>query len=396
MTHKLTENWPLISLEECSEVNPRTPINDAVKEATFLAMKDVSEIGKIVGGTTVELASFGKGYTSFQKDDVLVAKITPCFENGKGALAQGLVNDIGFGSTEFHIMRAKKNILPPFLHLITTTHRFRATGEFMMSGSAGQKRVPAEFLRSFSIHLPPLNEQNRIVETLLLWDSAIEKTERLIALRVKQKAWLLSRVISASGQATKLGAFLKQVSRPMPKPTEPYWALGIRSHGKGTFQRFVEDPSSVDMEELYALNRDNLIVNITFAWEGAIAFVKPVDERCLVSHRFPTYEVNREIADPTFVRNIVNCKAFFSQLALISPGGAGRNRVLNKKDFLKLEVSLPPLDEQKRLAQIFGAMDLIIEKEILQLAALKIQKRGLMQKLLTGQWRVKVKQQEVV
>ena len=238
--------------------------------------------------------------------------------------------------------------------------------------------------------IPPLIEQQKIGQALQTWSEAIEKTEQLIASRVKQKAWLLTRAISASGQTTKLGVFLKQVSRPVPKPTEPYWALGIRSHGKGTFQRFVENPASVDMEELYAVNRDYLIVNITFAWEGAIASVKPEDERCLVSHRFPSYAVNREIADPGFVKYIVNRKAFFSQLAFISPGGAGRNRVLNKKDFLKLEVSLPSLSEQKRLAQVLGMMDLLIEKEILQLSALKIQKRGLMQKLLTGQWRVKL------
>ncbi len=249
---------------------------------------------------------------------------------------------------------------------------------------------PTTFKKHFQIPLPELNEQVRIRDVLLTWDSAIEKIQRLIALRARQKAWVLTQAIAASGQTTKLGHFLKQVSRPVPKPTEPYWALGIRSHGKGTFQRFVEDPSSVDMEELYALNRDNLIVNITFAWEGAIAFIKLEDERCLVSHRFPTYEVNREIADPIFVKNIVNCKAFFSQLALISPGGAGRNRVLNKKDFLKLEVSLPPLVEQKRLAQILATTDFLIEKEASLLVALKSQKRGLMQKLLTGQWRVTI------
>lgn len=250
-------------------------------------------------------------------------------------------------------------------------------------------------LGRFILPLPSLAEQKRLAEILGTWDAAIEKTEQLIALRARQKAWILTQVISSSGKTTKLGLFLKQASRPVQKPTEPYWAVGIRSHGKGTFQRFVKDPSSVDMEELYALNRDNLIVNITFAWEGAIAFVKPEDERCLVSHRFPTYEINREIADPFFVKYIVNCKAFFSQLALISPGGAGRNRVLNKKDFLKLEVSLPPLAEQKRLAQILATTDLLIEKETSLLAALKSQKRGLMQKLLTGQWRMSAESNKV-
>ena len=278
-----------------------------------------------------------------------------------------------------------------WLGFVLASHAYRIKlGEVATGSSQSMKNITQESVLQMELPVPPLAEQQRMAKVLGMWDAAIEKTERLIDLRIKHKAWLLSRVISASGKTTKLGIFLKLASRPVPKPTEPYWALGIRSHGKGTFQRFVKDPSSVDMEELYALNRDNLIVNITFAWEGAIAFVKPEDERCLVSHRFPTYEVNREIADPFFVKYIVNCKAFFSQLALISPGGAGRNRVLNKKDFLKLEVSLPPLAEQKRLAQILATTDLLIEKEASLLVALKTQKRGLMQKLLTGQWRVEV------
>ena len=248
---------------------------------------------------------------------------------------------------------------------------------------------PTTFKKHFYIPLPDLGTQVSIKDILLAWDSATEKTERLIRLRGKQKAWLLRKVVSATGQIVKLREILKQVSRPVPKPIEPYWALGIRSHGKGTFQRFVADPASVDMEVLYAVARDELIVNITFAWEGAIAAVKPEDERCLVSHRFPTYEVNCQIADPLFMKYIVNHKAFFSQLALISPGGAGRNRVLNKKDFLKLAISLPPLSEQKRFAQTLGSLDSLIEKERSLLASLKVQKRGLMQKLLTGEWRLK-------
>jgi type I restriction enzyme S subunit len=254
---------------------------------------------------------------------------------------------------------------------------------------------PTTFKNHFQIPLPALKEQVGIRDVLMAWDTAIEKTEALIVLRTKQKAWVLSQLASLPGQAVKLGTFLKKVSRPVPRPSDPYWALGIRSHGKGTFQRFVEDPSGVDMDELYAVQRDDLIVNITFAWEGAVATVKPGDERCLVSHRFPTYEIDREIADPGFVKYIVNSKSFFSQLALISPGGAGRNRVLNKNDFLKLPISLPSLVEKRRLAQSLQTMDLLIETESSRVAALRIQKRGLMQKLLTGQWRVRTETEEV-
>ena len=354
----------------------------------FLDLSEIKEID--VPANQVERFTLKTG-------DLLLIEGNGNPENlGRGCLWEGQVPDCVHQNHVFAVRALPgTNLLPRFLALLLQSDYGRNYLLSCAKGSTGLSTINSVQLKQFPVLVPPIFEQNAITDAIASWETAIEKTERLIVLRASQKAWLLTQVISSSGQTTKLGHFLKQVSRPVPKPTEPYWALGIRSHGKGTFQRFVEDPSSVDMEELYALNRDNLIVNITFAWEGAIAFVKQEDERCLVSHRFPTYEVNREIADPDFVKYIVNCKAFFSQLALISPGGAGRNRVLNKKDFLKLEVSLPPLGEQKRLAQILRAMDLLIEKETSLLAVLKTQKRGLMQKLLTGQWRVPVEANEV-
>ena len=228
-----------------------------------------------------------------------------------------------------------------------------------------------------------------IATCLDLWDTAIEQVERLIAAHSRRKAWLLSKLILVTGSEVKLSKFLIPVSRVVPKPLEPYWALGIRSHGKGTFQRYIADPSTVDMTEVYQVKRDDLIVNITFAWEGAIAFVQPGDEHCVVSHRFPTYKIAGNVAHYGFVKYAVNHKSFFTKLGLISPGGAGRNRVLNKKDFLKLSIRLPAIDDQRKYAAVLDAAEREIDLLRSQLAALKLQKRGLMQKLLTGQWRIK-------
>lgn len=261
---------------------------------------------------------------------------------------------------------------------------------FSKSEAGGsQKNVNAGSLEDLLIPVPPLEDQKRISGILSVWGLAIKNIEKLILLNSSRKAWLLSKIILSNGSEVKLGSFLIPVSRVIPKPLKPYWALGIRSHGKGTFQRHIVDPSTVDMTEVYQVKHNDLIVNITFAWEGAIAFVQPSDEHCLVSHRFPTYEIDREIAFPSFVNAAVNNKSFFSKLSLISPGGAGRNRVLSKKDLLKLSIRLPSLDDQKKYAEVFDTADREITLLRNQLAALKRQKRGLMQKLLTGQWRLK-------
>lgn len=233
-----------------------------------------------------------------------------------------------------------------------------------------------------------LSEQKRIAAILRAWDEAIEKQDKIIAnLQQKRKA-LLGKLLLKQQANKPLKYFLTSVAREIGKPTSSYHALGLRSHCKGTFQRFIKDASTVAMETLYRVKENDLIVNITFAWEGAIALVKETDEHCLVSHRFPTYEIDRSKALPQFVRHVVQTKKFIESLGIISPGGAGRNRVLNKKDFLELKIWLPDLSTQAHIADIISTIELEIEIAESLLAKFKDQKRGLMQKLLTGEWPV--------
>ena len=93
-------------------------------------------------------------------------------------------------------------------------------------------------------------------------------------------------------QARKLNDFLIFVPREVNKPSDNYLAIGVRSHAKGTFQKRCIDPNDNAMDKLYLVKENDLIVNITFAWEGAIAIVKPSDDGGYVSHRFPTYTFN--------------------------------------------------------------------------------------------------------
>ena len=129
---------------------------------------------------------------------------------------------------------------------------------------------------------------------------------------------------------------------------------------------------------LYKVEPEDLVVNITFAWEGAIAFAKEEDSGGLVSHRFPTFRINAEKADIEFVRNLVLTKRFIWDLGLISPGGAGRKRVMNKKDFLKIKVYVPSIKTQKKIGQILLSADNEINHLEKKLKALEKQKRGLM------------------
>lgn len=132
------------------------------KLVSFIPMVSVSEKGDIDVSNIKTYAEVKNGFTYFKENDVLFAKITPCMENGKGAIARGLKNGIGFGTTEFHILRPKKGIVDSYwLYVVTSFSTFRINAERKMSGSAGQKRVPIKFFQDFEIGIPPIELQEQ-------------------------------------------------------------------------------------------------------------------------------------------------------------------------------------------------------------------------------------------
>lgn len=251
------------------------------------------------------------------------------------------------------------------------------------------------------IPLPPLSEQKAIAKALSLMDSAINTNNQLIAQKELRKKWLMQNLLTGKKRLkgfenTKwiiqpLKNFIKQVVRKVPKPNEPYLGIGLRSHGKGTFLKHDEQPEKNSMDEFYVVRPNDLIVNITFAWEQAIAIAKPEDDGALASHRFPTFTFINAKGHPDFFRFFIIQPKMKYSLDLISPGGAGRNRVMSKTGFIKLEFLLPEYEEQAAIAQVLQAAD----KEIALLKAktekLREQKKGMMQVLLTGKKRLKLK-----
>lgn len=190
---------------------------------------------------------------------------------------------------------------------------------------------------------------------------------------------------NGSWSRKKIGSALTLTLREKNKPSENYTGLGVRSHGKGTFLKYLEDPKKNAMNVLYEVHKDDLVVSITFAWEGALAIADQDNHGALVSHRFPTYVFNREVALPGFFKILILDKLFIYRLGVISPGGAGRNRVLNKKDFLKLEVALPLVEEQQKIADCLASIDELITLHTQKLNALKNNKNGLMQQFFPAE-----------
>lgn len=158
---------PTVKLQNVADINPaigkRLPPGE---EVDFIPMAGVDETLVDVCSTETRLSdSVSAGYTYFQDGDVLVAKITPCFENGKIAIAN-LERQHGFGSTEFHVVRPANGLNGRYLVHFLRRPRLRKEGELRMTGSGGQRRVPRHFLEQLDIPLPPLDEQQRIVTIL--------------------------------------------------------------------------------------------------------------------------------------------------------------------------------------------------------------------------------------
>jgi len=184
---KIPEGWEVRRLRFNVDVNPsrKRILSNPKLKVNFLPMEKVSEDGQYDRDFRAVYQDVSSGYTYFENNDVLVAKITPCFENGKGTLVSDLEYGFGFGTTEFHVLRSHNNLHAKYLFYLTKTHLFRVTGEAFMEGTAGQKRVSADFVKDFLMVIPPKQEQQKIVEYLDKATSKIDKTIKLIEKKIK-------------------------------------------------------------------------------------------------------------------------------------------------------------------------------------------------------------------
>ncbi len=176
-----------ITIADCAEVNPPVALNCLTPNSpvSFIPMADVAEGGGWVGRQIRQLKSVRVGYTPFLDGDLLFAKITPCMENGKGAHVTGLINGVGFGSTEFHVLRARPGNNARFLYHWLQAKPTRQRAIAFMGGSAGQQRVQADFFRHYQIPRMDQAEQRLIAAVLDVADEAIAKTAAVIA-KLKQ------------------------------------------------------------------------------------------------------------------------------------------------------------------------------------------------------------------
>ncbi len=363
-----------VSLKEAAFVNPKAPkVGEIDPEQLydFVPMQAVHEDGRIDVSEARPHQEVAKGYTSFRSGDVLVAKITPCFENGKIALAETRT-EFAFGSTEFHVIRSRENISDPryLLHFLRL-RRIRLEGEKRMTGSAGQKRVPRIFLEDLKIPLPEIGEQLRIVEILDKADGIRRKRVRLLnALR----DYLRSAYVHTVGHLN-----------PHHGDWEPFTIEALAEDRKGAirsgpFGSALRHGEFVD-EGIAVLGIDNAVQN-KFAWSerrfitpykyeelrrytvfpgdvivtimgttGRSAVVPDDIPEAITTKHLATITCNKELIHPEVLSFAIHSDPLvIRQIKSFNKGAIMDG--LNLGIIRKLEINLPPMAEQLRFVSM--------------------------------------------
>lgn len=396
----IPEDWEVKKLKTICDVNP-VRSNNIVDKVVFLGMSDVSEDGKILNQEIVDYESVKKGFTPFQKGDILVAKITPCFENGKGAYAEALMTDIGFGSTEFHVLRCKNNAKFIFFH--TTYPIFRKKMESEMTGSAGQKRVQTESIANYIIPFPPLPEQQKIADILTTQDRVIELKQQLLAQKQQQKKYLMQQLLTGKKRLPGFSGEWKKESlgniavRHIRRNTIGNSNVLTISAHYGLINQsefFNKAIASDDKSDYYLLEKGDFAYNKSYSSGypfGAIKRLTRYDVG-IVSPLYICFKISKENVSGEFLDQYFEVGLLNHEIQAIAQEGARNHGLLNIAidDFFNSKILLPPLKEQTAIANVLSAADREIDLIRQNIEQEKQKKKALMQLLLTGIVRVTV------
>ena len=385
--------WRQVRIGDVCAVNPLRPKKQE-ERVTFLGMADVSEEGRLINPSIVDYTKVSKGFTPFERGDILVAKITPCFENGKGADTNALPTQQGYGSTEFHVLRCK-DVDRRYMFLHTTSYEFRKKLESEMTGSAGQKRVQTESVASYLLGLPSIDEQQGIAEILTVQDKVIELKEKLLAEKQRQKKYLMQQLLTGKKRLpgfdgewkkVKLRKLLKERKTYSPKGTEyPHVTLSTEGiYAKS--ERYDRDHLVKNDDKEYKItHRGDICYNPANLKFGVICMNSFGD--AIFSPIYVTFEVIGKVC-PEFLAAYLMRWDFINAVRKYEEGTVYERMAVKPEDFLKFEMMLPPYEEQVAIAKILSTADKEIELHRQDLEQEKQTKKALMQLLLTGIVRV--------
>ena len=191
-------SWKMVELGKVAQINPKKSEVRALSSDTqvsFVPMEDFYE-NQIYfeSRRTKELGVVYNGYTYFRDKDVVMAKVTPCFENGKVSIVSNLKNGIGFGSSEFHVIRCGQTVLPEWIYINVITPQFRLKGIASFTGTSGLRRLPKSFVESYKIPIPSIDVQRDLIEKTKQETSIVDGAKHLIKIHTEKIQNRISKV----------------------------------------------------------------------------------------------------------------------------------------------------------------------------------------------------------
>jgi type I restriction enzyme, S subunit len=373
LTPTTRQQWPIKRVRFVTQRGPSEEqhrLLSQVSQVTFVPMEAVGEQGQLDLSAVRDIADVRSGFTQFFDGDVLIAKITPCFENGKGALVSGAVGGVGFGTTELHVLTPGPDVDGRFLYFTTVSPSFRRLGEASMIGAAGQKRVPEDFVRDFRIPIPPLPQQRAIAtyldqETEQL-DALVAAKDRVLRLLAEKRRALVTRAVTCGLDPQ---VQLRNSGIPWLGEIPDHWEIERTrwlfrerdqrsetgneelltvSHLTGVTPRSEKDVNMFEAEttEGYKICfAGDLVINTLWAWMGAMG-VSQVNG--IVSPAYNVYEPGPRLV-PGFVDALVRIPTFAQEVTRYSKGVWSSRLRLYPEGFFEVIVPVPPVDEQRAI-----------------------------------------------
>jgi type I restriction enzyme S subunit len=392
-------------LSEICDINPKMPKSlDDSALASFLPMAAVSEEGRIAFEEERTVAEVKKGYTYFERGDVLIAKITPCFENGKASRTISLSKPFGFGSTEFHVLRAANEVVPDFLFYRIWNASFRELGAENMTGSAGQKRVPADFLKRLEIRLPPLDEQRRIATILDKADALRRKRRRAIDLleNLTQSIFLemfgdlVERGKYPRGNISDWVADFETGKNLAPDPDvrarNGFRVLKVSAVTKGVFLPTEAKPLPLNYKPpaSHLVRAGDLLFSRANTADliGATAYVESEYDGLVLPDKIWRFVWRSTNAPhPRFVHALFGTPSFRRELSKRATGTSSSMKNISKSKVLEIEISMPDRRDQEKFAARQKAVQLCFSPAVKQSSILEDQFVSLQSRAFSGQLR---------
>lgn len=426
--------WEVKRLRFLAQLNPsRTETANLAPttEVSFLPMDAVGDDGTLDLERTRQLQDVETGYTYFREEDVTFAKITPCFENGKGAVMRGLTGGLGFGTTELIVARPRPDqTTSDYLHWVFSSPPFRKLGEAAMYGAGGQKRVPDAFVRDFALAMPPLPEQATITafldrETGKI-DALVAEQERLIELLKEKRQAVISHAVTKgldpnAPMKDSCIAWLGKVPAHWEVSRVKHLCLHVVDclHTTPTYDGDVEYPAirTADVDRgVLLLDQARLVSleiyeeriqrlrpvagDILYSREGerfGMAALVPEGVDLCLGQRMMMFRVNDRVS-PGFTMWLLNSDAVYKQV-LEKVGGSTSPHV-NISDIINFHVTLPPPDEQSKIAEHIAtttaSVDALIAESQLAIDLLKERRAALISAAVTGKIDVRPRSAEII